>query len=146
MKPSLLIGAVMTAGLMLAQTPAPAPPPAAKAHGQMQRLTRNLNLTADQQSQVNQIFRESHKQNKGLTGQLRDSRVALNNAIKSGSEPQIDQITQQSSQLEAQLRANRAKTMAKFYSVLTPDQKAKVDARMARMASGRITKHADKKA
>ena len=105
------------------------------AHGgrQMQNLTADLNLTADQQTQVRAIFRDQATQTRALAQQARDQRTALVAAVKSGATDQIDKITQDNAQLQAQRAANRAKTLAKFYSVLTPDQKAKVDPKIDAM-------------
>ncbi len=62
-----------------------------------------------------------------MSPKLRDERVALKTAVKTDNEAQIDQILQQDSPLHAQARAIHAKAMAKFYQILTPDQKAKFD-------------------
>jgi len=63
--------------------------------------------------------------------------MALREAVKSGSEQRIDQITQQNAQLDAQMRAIHAKAMAKVYAILTPDQKAKFD----QMSEHRAVRH-----
>jgi Spy/CpxP family protein refolding chaperone len=99
----------------------------------MARLTAGLNLTADQHKQVRQIFGQSRTEMKTLMPKFREDRAALAGAVKSDSEEQIDKVAQQDAQLRAQMEAIHAKTLAKFYSILTPDQKAKVDQRMNRM-------------
>ena len=91
------------------------------------RLTKQLNLTPDQQNQARSIFADARKQAQGLAPKLRGERQAMSAAIKSDNEPQIDQIARQDAQLNSQARAIHAKAMAKFYSTLTPDQKAKFD-------------------
>jgi Spy/CpxP family protein refolding chaperone len=116
----------LAAGILSAQ-------PAQHRGWQFQNLTADLNLTADQQTQVRSIFQGQAAQTKALAQQARDQRVALEAAIKSGATDQIDKITQDGAQLQAQMAANRAKNLAKFYSVLTPDQKAKVDPKIDAM-------------
>jgi Spy/CpxP family protein refolding chaperone len=91
------------------------------------RLTTQLKLTPDQQNQARSIFADARKQAQSLAPKLRDERQAMSAAIKSDNEAQIDQIARQDAQLNSQARAIHAKAMAKFYSTLTPDQKARFD-------------------
>jgi Spy/CpxP family protein refolding chaperone len=143
MKSPIALLSILTAGVLAAQTtPAPAAPPAnshagqhvrARRNGRMRRLTAGLNLTADQRKQAHEIFRQSRTEAKTLMPKFREDRAALAGAIKSDSEQKIDQVAQQDAQLRAQMEAIHAKTLAKFYSILNPDQKAKVDQRMNRM-------------
>jgi Spy/CpxP family protein refolding chaperone len=100
-------------------------------------MMANLNLTADQQTQAKAIFQGARQQSQSLKPQLQQQRQAMSAAIKSDNEAQIDQLTQQNAQLSAQARAIHAKAMAKFYSILTPDQKAKFDQRMNHMSARR---------
>ncbi len=93
----------------------------------MQRLSTRLNLSTDQQQQARTIFQESRTQMQALAPQLKQERTAISAAIKSDNEQQIDQVLQQNASLNAQARAIHAKAMAKFYQILTPDQKAKFD-------------------
>ena len=152
MKLPIAVMTILSAGALLAQTPA-APPAhtnngapansAAPAHKhvsqtragwRMERLTNRLNLTADQQNQVKAIFKESREQTKSLQPKLHQEREALNAAVKSGSEQQIDQILTQNAQLNTQMRAAHVKAMAKVYALLTPEQKAKFDEGRGRWA------------
>jgi Spy/CpxP family protein refolding chaperone len=143
MKTPMIFLTILTAGALAAQTTAPpAAQPAPNAghpqtqvrrHSRMARLVAGLNLTADQQKQTRQIFGESRTEMKALAPKFRADRAAMAGAVKSGSEQQIDQVAQQDAQLRAQAEAIHAKTLAKFYSILNPDQKAKVDQRMNRM-------------
>jgi Spy/CpxP family protein refolding chaperone len=91
------------------------------------RLTRELNLSPDQQTQARTIFEQARQQAQSLNPKLKDERQALSAAIKSDNESQIDQITRQDAQVNSRARAIHAKAMAKFYSILTTDQKAKFD-------------------
>ena len=131
---SLLLLPLFAAGILSAQ---PAAPPQAhhRAPGgqMMQRLSTRLNLTADQQQQAKAIFQQSRQQMKALAPKLKEERQSVAAAVKSDNEPQIDQVLQQNAPLNAQARAIHAKAMAKFYQLLTPDQKAKFDQGRSRM-------------
>ena len=96
----------------------------------MQALRADLNLTSDQQAQARAIFKEGARQNKDAAAKLRADRVAMAAAVKSGDSVQIDKLAQESGQLQAQVATSRAKSLAKFYALLTPEQKSKADARM----------------
>jgi Spy/CpxP family protein refolding chaperone len=123
----------LAAGILSAQ-PAAAPHHRAPGGQMVQRLSSRLNLTADQQTQAKAIFQASREQMKSLQPQLKSEHQAMSTAIKSDNEQQIDQLTQQNAQLNAQARAIHAKAMAKFYQLLTPDQKAKFDQHGRRQA------------
>jgi Spy/CpxP family protein refolding chaperone len=132
MKISAFLLPFCVAGMLAAQTATP-PQSAPASHARrakrdmVQRLSARLNLTADQQNQAWAIFKQARADARSFSPKLRQERVALRTAIKSDNEAQIDQILQQDSQLNAQARAIHAKAMAKFYQILTPEQKAKFD-------------------
>ncbi|HEY1758513.1 MAG TPA: Spy/CpxP family protein refolding chaperone [Bryobacteraceae bacterium] len=138
MKLPMIALTILTAGVMSAQTTAPqqATTPhraGAARQGQMlQRLTARLNLTPDQQAKAKVILKDSREQTKGLSANFREERKALNAAMKSDSEQQIDQIIQQNANLNSQMEAIHLKTIAKVYAILTPGQKAKFDERLNR--------------
>jgi Spy/CpxP family protein refolding chaperone len=118
---------IFAAGILSAQTAQPAPHHRVPGGNMMQRLSTRLNLSTDQQQQARTIFQESRTQMQALAPQLKQERTAISAAIKSDNEQQIDQVLQQNASLNAQARAIHAKAMAKFYQILTPDQKAKFD-------------------
>jgi Spy/CpxP family protein refolding chaperone len=125
MKRSSLFLSFLVAGVLSAQT---APATHARAGDRMmQRLTVQLNLTPDQQVQAKAIFKDAHQQTQALMPKLRQEHQAMANAVKSDNEVQIDQLSQQNSQLNAQVRAIHAKARAKFYALLTPAQKTTYD-------------------
>jgi protein CpxP len=113
--------------------PSQTPPQTMRSHRRpmggpmVARLTRQLKLTPDQQNQARSIFADARTQARTLAPKLREERQAMSAAIKSDNEAQIDQIARHDAQLNSQARAIHAKAMAKFYSTLTPDQKAKFD-------------------
>jgi Spy/CpxP family protein refolding chaperone len=96
----------------------------------VERLSKRLNLTADQEKQVRGFFADARMQAKPLEAKLHEERASLNTAVKSDSEQQIDQITHQNADVLAKLQAIHMKTRAKVYSILTREQKAKYDKAM----------------
>jgi protein CpxP len=138
MKFTPLILPVLLAAAMSAQTTAPANTPEHHRNPQMmmQKLTSDLNLTADQQAKARAIFDQSRQQRKALAPKLREERGAVLNAIKTDNTRQIDRVIQENSQINAQAREIHAKAMAKFYAMLTPDQKAKMDQKMSHSMGG----------
>ncbi len=138
---------LFAAGLLSAQTPAQPstqtttqPTTPMKNHhrvpggAMMQRLSKRLNLTADQQQQAKAIFQQARQQRMALAPKLKDEHQAMSAAVKSDNEQQIDQILQNNASLNAQARAIHAKAMAKFYQILTPEQKAQFDQGFAKHA------------
>lgn len=137
MKFTPLILPVLLAAAMSAQTTAPAKPQHQRnPQMMMQKLTSDLNLTADQQAKAQAIFDQSRQQRKALAPKLREERGAVLNAIKTDNTRQIDRVIQENSQVNAQAREIHAKAMAKFYAMLTPDQKAKMDQKMSHSMGG----------
>ena len=124
MKIPIALLSLAAAGVMMAQTPAPAQP---RSGWMVQRMTRHLGLTADQQTQVKSILKEAREQNKAIALKLRAERQALKSAVESGSHQQIDRILTDNAQMNAQAEASYVKAMSKVYALLTPDQKTKFD-------------------
>ena len=143
---SVILTSLFAAGILAAQSPQPQAAPGAQPNPPMRshhrvvgadggqrvaRLTRQLNLTPDQQNQAKSIFGDARTQARALAPKLREERQAMSAAIRSDNEAQIDQIARQDAQVNARAHAIRAKSMAKFYSILTPDQKSKFDSMRA---------------
>ena len=91
----------------------------------LERLSTTLNLTADQQQQARTIFSDTHQQARPLMKQLHESRKALSAAVRAGDSGEIDRLCNAQAPLLAQMAAIHAKGLAKFYSTLNADQKAK---------------------
>ena len=119
------IGALAT-GLMFAQsgTPTQNAPAHRRAHAG-QRFAKVLNLTPDQKAQAKQIMADARSQATPLRQQLMQNRQALREAIQSGNDAQIDQITKAEAPVRAQLASIHAHAMEKIFATLTPEQKAK---------------------
>ena len=134
--------AVLAAGMAFAQNAPAQNSPHAGRHGaqagsMIDRLSARLNLTDAQKQQAQSIFAEARKSAQPVRDQIRQDKQALAAAVKSGSQTDIDRISNNMGPLLAQASAIRAKAFAQFYATLTPDQKSKVDQRSSQRASGR---------
>lgn len=125
--------AVLASGMLLAQAPEPPAPPQPPApsrqwrRGQfLERLADKLNLTGDQRQQASSILEATHESAQPVAQQLRQQRLALLEAVKSGkSDAEIDQLSAAAGSLTGQLTAIRIKGFARIYALLTPDQRTK---------------------
>jgi Spy/CpxP family protein refolding chaperone len=126
-----ITGAALAAGMMFAQ----APPPSGGAQPQGQhrqwkrgqgfsRLSTKLNLTDAQKEQAKSIFDAARESSKPVAQELRQQRQALQEAAKAGkTDAEIDQLANQVGSLTGQMTAVRTKAFAKFYALLTPEQR-----------------------
>ncbi len=133
-----ILGGLLAAGLIFAQTPSPATgAQASKGRGRLARIEHFLNLTPDQQAQAKTIFQASQADAEPVRAQMKNARLALANAVKSDApDAQIDQLSAAVGPLASQLAAIRTKTFAKFYALLTPEQKDKFNSVMDQHLSG----------
>ncbi|HUI77925.1 MAG TPA: Spy/CpxP family protein refolding chaperone [Bryobacteraceae bacterium] len=126
--------AALATSLVFAQasssTPSPNPP-AGRHHfvGQHRaRLTQALNLTDAQKAQAKTIFQQARQTAQPLRDQLKANRQALVAAAKAGNnDAQVQQLAAQQGQLLGQMTVIRTEAFGKFYSTLTPEQRAKAD-------------------
>ena len=151
MKIPLTFLAILTAGTLGAQQSTPPSVDPSTTTGERaprrshyaRHLSRELNLTPDQQSKVKAIFADAWQRGEALAPKMREERAALKTAIKKGDDREIDRILHQDAQLNADFRAVNVKAIAKVYAILTPDQKAKFDqlraARFGRARHGEAT-------
>jgi Spy/CpxP family protein refolding chaperone len=139
----LPVAAFLAAAMLPAQAPPPAPPPPpARGPGgprlglggalSERRLTQQLGLNAEQQNKVHTAIEESRVVQQGLAQKEGDARTRLATAVRAGNEAQIDSISQELAQTHQQRIASQAKTLAKVYAALTPDQKTRVEAELNR--------------
>jgi len=125
----------LASGMLFAQTPAPSNPSQPPAQhrqwnrGQMfDRFATKLNLTDDQKTQAKSILQSSRESSQSIAQQLRQSRQALRDAVKAGkSDAEINQLSANVGNLAGQVATIRAKTFAKTYALLTPEQRTKAD-------------------
>lgn len=118
--------AALSVGALLAQNNPPAGRHAAGAG--MHHMARQLNLTDNQKAQAREIFQGTRESAQPLRQQMRDARQQLATDVKSGAGQ--DLIAKDSAAvgtLAGQLTAIRAQAFQKFYNILTPEQKTKLD-------------------
>lgn len=129
--------AALAGGMAFAQTqtnnsqPAPAEihqGHRAGARGRLQQLAQSLNLTDSQKQEARTIFQQARKSARPVRQELRQSREALSAAAKAGkTNADIEQLAGNEGRLMGQLAAIRTEASAKFYQMLTPEQRAKAD-------------------
>jgi protein CpxP len=130
---TLPVSALIAAGLMLGQSNPDTTTPQRQhrfENGSGEHrdgMFQSLNLSDAQKEQAKSIFSSARQSNQALEQQMHDARKALNDAAKSGaSDAQIDQLAAKVGPLSAQLAAAQAKTFAKFYTILTPEQRTQL--------------------
>jgi Spy/CpxP family protein refolding chaperone len=143
---SLAGAAALATGVMFAQTTPPTNAgKGAEGHarhrdgvrGGMSRLMADLNLTEDQKAQFRSAFSAAHQEARPVMEQLKTSKQALSNAVKSGApDAEIERLSNEIGPLTAKLTAIHTKAFASFYSKLTAEQKEKVGNRMEAFLSG----------
>jgi protein CpxP len=120
----------MTAGMALAQqapanSPAPAKTPVHRPFARMhQNMMKALNLTDAQKQQAKAIFQETREKTQPVRAELRQNRQAMREAIKADNKADIQKLSKTDGELMGRLLAARNEAKAKFYSLLTPEQRA----------------------
>jgi Spy/CpxP family protein refolding chaperone len=128
--------ATLAAAMAFGQN-APAHPGPRAGQGMMGRFGADLNLTDAQKQQAQSIFSAAHQSAQSVNAQLKQSREALAAAVKSGaSDAEIDKLSNNLAPLMAQSTAIHTKAFAKFYLILTQEQKDKIGDRFNMMMYG----------
>jgi Spy/CpxP family protein refolding chaperone len=105
----------------------------------MGRLANHLGLTEDQKTQARTIFQQSAEAAKPIHDRMRDAQKALAEAAKANAPvAEIDRLSQDVGALAGQLAASRTKAFAQFYSILTQEQKDKLESVQDRFMNGGI--------
>lgn len=101
-------------------------------HGWMlARMTKQLNLTQDQQAQIKTILETQQAKMQPLRQQLRQNRLAENsNTTGSFDEAQVRAFAGKQAQIRTDLTVERERTKSEILAVLTPDQRTKALAMM----------------
>jgi hypothetical protein len=90
--------------------------------------TAYLNLDASQQASVKMILSDQESSSKALKTDLDQANSALNAATKANSaDAEIDRLSANLGAVLAQTVAVQAKAYAKFYALLSPDQRQNFD-------------------
>jgi Spy/CpxP family protein refolding chaperone len=123
----------LAAGMAVAQAPDAATPPAAKrvpfTHPLFgrQQLMQALNLTTAQRQQADSIFGEVRQKAQPIWQEMRQNREALHAAVKANNTAEIERLSSRQGELHGKALAIRSEAMAKFYAILTPEQRTKWD-------------------
>jgi Spy/CpxP family protein refolding chaperone len=129
----------LAAGMALAQAPAtgtqPAPQKAPFTHplfGHAQMM-QGLNLTTVQKQQAKTIFGDARQKAEPVRQEMRQNREALYAAVKANNTSQIERLSAHQGELQGKALAIRSEAMAKFYAILTPEQRTKEDQMQSQM-------------
>ena len=138
----LSVVAALAAGMVIAQAPSTTTQPAGGKAAVRRRIAQALNLTDAQKQQAQAIIQQTRQTVQPLRQQAKQNRQALMAAIQAGKgEVEIHQLALTQGNLAGQLVAARMEALAKFYSTLTPEQRAKADLmrqRVRQMIKNRI--------
>ena len=120
---------IITAALMLmAALPMAAQGPRSRGNS-LDFLAGYLSLTEAQKTQAKTIFDAAETASETARGSLTAARTALNTAVKANaSDAELDRLSAAIGVIYGQLTAIQAKASAKFYALLTAEQKTKYDA------------------
>ena len=141
---TILTVAALAAGMAVAQTAAtPANPGIGVRAAVRQRILKKLNLTDAQKAQAKEITQQAKTAAQPLRQQLQQNRQSLAAAVQSNDTAQIQSLAAAQGALRGQVLAIRSGAQAKFFAILTPDQKtqwsklvANWKARMTQRAEG----------
>lgn len=102
-------------------------------HGFQQKL-KELDLTSEQQAQVQDILEKQKPQREAHMKAMQESHKALREATRSDAydSAKVREIANQQAALHADMTVLRVETMRQVYGLLTPEQKQKWDAKRAR--------------
>lgn len=124
----ILVVAAGLAGTVLAQGPGREFGPGFRHHGgwMLKHMTKELNLTADQQSQIKSIMQAERAKTKPLMQQLRQNSQAQNAAITGNfDEGQARAFASKQTQIMSDLIVEKERAKSQIYAVLTPEQRQK---------------------
>ncbi|HLW51572.1 MAG TPA: Spy/CpxP family protein refolding chaperone [Candidatus Angelobacter sp.] len=93
----------------------------------LHRMTRELNLTDAQQTQIKGILQSEKAKTQPLRQQLRQNQLSQNSAATAGAfdEAQARAFANKQAQIMSDLMVEKARTKSQIFAVLTPDQRQK---------------------
>lgn len=128
------------AGIIFAQTPPSEPQPGAgntqewrpgssmRRHFDLDRVAQALNLTDAQKKQAQTIFQQARLSAQPFRQELKQNREKLSAAAKmNNNETEIQKLATEQGRIMGKLIAIRTEARAKFYRMLTPEQRVKDD-------------------
>ena len=92
-----------------------------------QRYMQALNLTDAQKQQAKGIFQETRQRTEPVRNELRQNRRALDAAVKADNKPEIQKLSRVDGELMGRLIAAHSEAQARFFKILTPEQRATAD-------------------
>jgi len=137
MKPALI--ATFAAGIVFAQTPGGEPRPMApnseegqrgfmRGRPDMDRMAADLNLTESQRAQARTIFQTARQTAQPIREELRQNREKLSAAAKlPNNDAEIQKLATEQGRLMGKMITIHSQASAKFYQMLTPEQRVKAD-------------------
>jgi Spy/CpxP family protein refolding chaperone len=106
--------------------------------GRLDFLAGYLSLTDAQKTQAQALFDAASSASETARGQLESASTALQTAVKANqSDAELDRLSAAIGVIHGQMTAINAKAQAKFYALLTAEQKAKYDQLGDRGGDGR---------
>ena len=114
-------------GTVLAQGPGPGFGHGHRHGGWMLgRMSKELNLTADQQTQIKSIMQTERSKTQPLKQQMRQNEQAQNATINGNfDEAQARAFAQKQTQIMNDLIVEKQRTKSQIYALLTPEQRQK---------------------
>ena len=114
-------------------------------HGKRLEFLSALNLTEAQKAAAKSIFDQAKQESAPVIEQLKSGHEAMEAAVKANkSDAELNQIAASQGTLMGQLAGIHARSFARVYAQLTPEQKAKADelhAGFKRMIQRRMQTH-----
>ena len=131
--------ATLAAGIVFAQTPGPGPMRGGtgteegqhgfmSGHMNLEHMAQVLNLTSTQKEQARTIFQQADESAQPIREEMKQNREKLRAAEKmNASESEIQRLSGEQGRLMGKLIAIHTQASAKFYRLLTPEQRVKDD-------------------
>jgi Spy/CpxP family protein refolding chaperone len=124
----LAIAATISLGLLASAAPAQQGGRRGQVRDRLEKITERLELTESQKAQARAVFEDQIRALRNLAPQMREQRRALQAAVKNGApDAEIERLAAAVGAVQGQMTAINAKARARFYNILTPEQKQKLD-------------------
>lgn len=140
----ILVVAAGMAGTVLAQGPGRNFGPGFGHHGgwMLRHMTKELNLTADQQTQIKGILQTEKGKMQPMMQQLRQNQKAQDAAMNGTfDENQARAFANKQTQIMSDLIVEKQRVKSQIYAVLTPEQRQKAQQLLQERQQRRQQKH-----
>jgi Spy/CpxP family protein refolding chaperone len=102
-----------------------------------ERFAQKLNLSTAQQQQIKDIEKSFREENKAFFQSARDTREQMKAAKEAGDTARFEQLEGTAQSQHAQMKSLRDAQMQRIDAILTPDQRAQLQALKAERAARR---------